>query len=358
MEIREGGLSCVVVYIEAEQSPRDGQHFTDCPHPALPAQASLLSRGLDLCEATICSEIASVRTWVRSALGVQQDITLRVMNKMVTVAKVAAIVEKSGRVHQVEKKAAEEGGVSSGGHSVQEADASVVEGDSMGSVLGKPVSPGAAPSVQAEACDGSCDSAAGVVSGTPDQPRLSAAAGFHAQEGCSAAPVVAAVKRSRRREAAAEKAAGGGDGPRLTDEDSTESTVLLESWSDVDDQTGLQMTCGWMLLLEQNLWPAGCRWKRRRSTRRPISPTLQTLEFCPPDEGVQQGWRGSWSLLSWNMPGRCCGRRAIAQREPAAMATGVVWRDRSRRGPTVVSTGSLNRLSVGVMCGVGPRSQR
>ena len=51
-------------------------------------------------------------------MGVQQDITLRVMDKMVTVAKVAAIVEKSGCVHQVEEKAAEEGGVSSGGHSV------------------------------------------------------------------------------------------------------------------------------------------------------------------------------------------------------------------------------------------------
>ena len=53
-------------------------------------ELSVVSRGLELCEATICSDIASVRTWVTGALGVQQDITLRMMDKM---AAVAAIVE-------------------------------------------------------------------------------------------------------------------------------------------------------------------------------------------------------------------------------------------------------------------------
>ena len=40
------------------------------------------------------------------------------------------------------------------------------------------------------------------------------------------------------------------------------------------------------------------------------------------------------------------------------MATRGVWRKLSRQGPTVGSTGSLNRLSLRVMCGVGLRSQR
>ena len=148
------------------------------------------------------------------------------MDKMVTVA---TIVEESRCAHQVEGKAVKEGGAVSGGHGVQEADASEVEGDGMGNALGTPASPAEAPNVQAEACEGSCDSAAGAVGGTPDQPRLSAAAGVHIQEGCSAAPVVAAVKRGRRKKTAAEKAVGGGDGSVTTDDGSTESTVLLES---------------------------------------------------------------------------------------------------------------------------------
>ena len=93
--------------------------------------------------------------------------------------KVATIVEESGHAQRVEKKAVEEVGAVSGGHSVQEADASEVEGDGTGNALGKPASPAEAPSMQAEACEGSCDSAAGAVSGTPGQPRLSAASDVH-----------------------------------------------------------------------------------------------------------------------------------------------------------------------------------
>ena len=47
--------------------------------------------------------------------------------------------------------------------------------------------------------------------------------------------MVAAVKRKRRRMAAATKAAGRGNGSTTTGSGSTNLTVLLESWSDVDD---------------------------------------------------------------------------------------------------------------------------
>ena len=80
---------------------------------------------------------------------------------------------------------------------MQVTEASAVEGDGTGSTLGKPMSSAEAPSVQAGACNGSCSSASGVVGGTPDQPRLSVAAGVHIRQGCSAAPVVAAVKKRR-----------------------------------------------------------------------------------------------------------------------------------------------------------------
>ena len=51
----------------------------------------------------------------------------------------------SRRTQRDEEKAAEEVGAVSGGHDVQEADASEVEGDGMGNALGKPVSPAEAP---------------------------------------------------------------------------------------------------------------------------------------------------------------------------------------------------------------------
>ena len=202
-----------------------------------------VSRGLDLCEAMVCNDIASVRMWVMGALEMQQDITLCMMNEMV---KVATIIKGSGRMQRVEEKVAEEIGAVSGGHSVQEADASEVEGDGMGNASGKPASPAGAPSMQAGACGGSCGSAAGAVGGTSDQSRLSAAPDVHVREGCSAAPVVAAAKKMRRRAAAAAKTLDGGDRSVTTDGGITDSAVLLESWADVDarDESGDDMRVG------------------------------------------------------------------------------------------------------------------
>ena len=43
----------------------------------------VISRGPDLCENTLCSNVASVRAWVTSALGEQQRMVLHVMSEMV-----------------------------------------------------------------------------------------------------------------------------------------------------------------------------------------------------------------------------------------------------------------------------------
>ena len=112
-----------------------------------------------------------------------------------------------------------------------------MEGNGTGSTLGKPMLSVEAPSMQAGACDGSCDNAAGAVSETPDQPWLSVAADVHIQGGCSAAPVAAAVKKRRQWKTAARKAVRVGDSLMSTDSGSTDLTVLLESRSDVDDRT-------------------------------------------------------------------------------------------------------------------------
>ena len=91
-------------------------------------------------------------------------------------AKIVTVVTESRRAQRVEVKAAEEFEAASGGQGVQETDASVVVGDDVGQAPGKPASPAEAPTVQARACEGSCGSVVGAVSGTPDQPQLSAAA--------------------------------------------------------------------------------------------------------------------------------------------------------------------------------------
>ena len=86
---------------------------------------SVVSRGLDLCESTICNDIASVRTWVVDAMKVQDNMIERVADKLI--AAVASILE-SQRAHRVEEKAVEGVGVGSGGHDVQVMAASAVEG--------------------------------------------------------------------------------------------------------------------------------------------------------------------------------------------------------------------------------------
>ena len=145
-------------------------------------ELNVISRGLHLCESTLCSDVASVRTWVTSAVGEQQRMVLCVMSEMVRLGKV---IEGSGRAHGAEGKVVEEGSELSGGHGVQEADASAMKEGDKGKALGKPASPAEAPGVQAGVCEGSCDSAAGAVSGTPDPPRLSTAPDVHVRGGQS-----------------------------------------------------------------------------------------------------------------------------------------------------------------------------
>ena len=82
-------------------------------------ELKVISRGLDLCESTLCSDVASVRTWVTSALEEQQRMVLRVMSEMVRLGKV---IEGSRRARGAEEKVVEEGGEFSGGYGVQEAD--------------------------------------------------------------------------------------------------------------------------------------------------------------------------------------------------------------------------------------------
>ena len=92
---------------------------------------------------------------------------LHMMSEMVRLRKV---IEGSRRARSAEGKVIEEGGEFSGRYSVQEADASVMKESDKGKAQGTLMSLAEAPCVQAEVCDGGCDSAAGVVSGTLNQP--------------------------------------------------------------------------------------------------------------------------------------------------------------------------------------------
>ena len=74
-------------------------------------ELKVISRGLDLCESTLCSDVASVRTWVTSALEEQQKMMLRVMGEVVKLGKA---IKGSRRARGAEGKVVEEGGEFSG----------------------------------------------------------------------------------------------------------------------------------------------------------------------------------------------------------------------------------------------------
>ena len=195
-------------------------------------ELKVISRGLDLCESTLCSDVANVRTWVTSALEEQQRMMLRVMGEVVKLGKA---IEGSRRARGAEGKVVEEGGGFSGGYGVQEADAPVMEENDKGKAQGTPTSLAGAPCVQAEVCDGGCGSAVGAVGGIPDQPRLPTAPDVHVRGGRGRPPTLAAIA-GRLAEAAGVKAVGGAS--VHTDGVSTVSTVLWESRADVDDWAG------------------------------------------------------------------------------------------------------------------------
>ena len=102
-----------------------------------------------------------------SALEEQQRMMLHVMGEVVKLRK---IIEGSRRARGAEGKIVEEGGEFSGGHGVQEADASVMKENDKGKAQGKPTLLAEAPCMQTEVCDSGCDSTAGAVGGTSDQP--------------------------------------------------------------------------------------------------------------------------------------------------------------------------------------------
>ena len=114
---------------------------------------------------------------VVDVMRVQDSMIERMADKLI--AAMASILE-SRRAHRVEEKAVEEVGVGSGGHDAQVMVASAV---------------------------------------------------------AAAAPMATAVKRRNRRKTARKKTAGVGGSLVSTDDGSTDSTVLLESRSDVDDRT-------------------------------------------------------------------------------------------------------------------------
>ena len=51
-------------------------------------ELKVISRGLDLCESTLCSDVTEVRTWVMSALEEQQRMVLRMTGEVVKLRKV------------------------------------------------------------------------------------------------------------------------------------------------------------------------------------------------------------------------------------------------------------------------------
>ena len=194
-------------------------------------ELKVISQGLNLCKGTLCSDVVEVRAWVTGALEEQQGTMLRMMGKVVKLRKA---IEGPGRARSAKGKIVT-GGELSGRRSVHKAGAPTMKESSKGEAQGTPASLTEAPCVQAEVCDGGCDSAAGAVSGTPDQPQLSTTPDVHVQGG-QGVPLMLAATTGRVAKAADAKVV---DGASVhTDGVSTVSTVQWESRADVDDRAG------------------------------------------------------------------------------------------------------------------------
>ena len=159
-----------------------------------------------------------------SALEEQQKMMLRVMSEMLRLRKV---IEESGCARGAGGKVIEEGGESSGRHSVQKMGASTVKKSDKGKGQGKPVSLVEAPSMQAGVCDGGCGSAVGAVGGIPGQPQPSTVTGVHVRRSMWVHPMMAAVNEKIKKAAAFERAIS--KAAMSSNSASTVSTVLWES---------------------------------------------------------------------------------------------------------------------------------
>ena len=132
----------------------------------------VLSRGFDLCETTLCSDVAEVRTWVTTVVEELRGDMLRVVD---TMAGLARSMDALQRACKAAGEVVDGVGAASGEHCGQVPDDAVPMEGVMDDAGGIYVAGAESPSVQAQACEGRCGSAAGAVGGTPDLPRLSTA---------------------------------------------------------------------------------------------------------------------------------------------------------------------------------------
>ena len=130
-------------------------------------ELGVISRGLDLCKGTLCSDVAGVRTrtWVMGELEQLQAVQLRMME---ATALLRQKVSETRCAHQAQEKVAEGADEVSGGHGAAGMNASAVEGGDVGGALGTPALPTEGLSAQAEACKIGCDGAGRLAGGTPD----------------------------------------------------------------------------------------------------------------------------------------------------------------------------------------------
>ena len=81
-------------------------------------------------------------------------------------------VDRLRRAHHVKERVVEGVSEVSGKHSMSGMNASAVEGDGMGSALGKPASSAEGSSMQVGACEVGCDSVNRLAGETPDWPSI------------------------------------------------------------------------------------------------------------------------------------------------------------------------------------------
>lgn len=157
-------------------------------------------------------------------------------------------------------------------------------------------------------------------------------------------------KHYKKRTDAAAKTSSGGEDLAPTGGDSTDTAVLLEFGSDVDDQIHF----GNDMRIDAAMG-RGCMVCRMQAVEEEITKcpiyVLRLLEFCYWMEGCSSGWERSWKMPGWNMPGSSCGRKTIPWRIVRVKATRVVQMRRPRRRPTIATMCATCRLGRRVMYG-------
>ena len=205
----------------------------------------MLSQARDHCETTLCSDVPKVPRWVENELAADGKMMIA-MESMTILRETMGRLRCTCRVAEMDVEGVDEVSVGHGAHDVG---VRATKGADSGSAVSKRSSPAGSPSVKEEACSVYCGGVAGDGQAIPAITMVERADAVDGRDGDAAVVVVTS-------QATRAKVVGGDHGLGVTDDSGKDSTVLLESWTDVKYQAACRVMCTLMLPLRslRKLW--------------------------------------------------------------------------------------------------------